>query len=161
MHKGLPSRSMVSALSGLCLSIAVAGCRAKHEGIGTIGSNGRGVDPSWTTAVRSCWPDLGRNGYGTDDIARNLASPTHFRNAFPVYSAQTDDALNVLLAKPLQTAPPPDISRLTHSQTPVLSRGQAANGTGPKDAVVQSTNGNAPPDAFCSIQPGTPQGFSK
>lgn len=112
-------------------------------------------------AAKSCWPDLAGNGYGADDITRNLASPTHFRNAFPVYSAQTDDALNFLLAKPLQTAPPPDTSKLTHSQTPVLSRGQAAVGTGFKDAVVQSTNGNAPPDALCSIQPGTPQGFSK
>ena len=113
------------------------------------------------TATKACWPDLGKNGYGSDDLGRNLANPTHFRNAFPVYAAQNDDALDQLLAKPLQTAPAPDVSKLTHSQTPVLSRGQAANGTNAQDAVVQSTNGNAPPDAFCSIQPGTPQGFSK
>ena len=148
-------------LLACCIALATSGCSSKHQGIGTVGSDGRGVDPSWTTAAKSCWPELGKDGYGSKDVARNLASPTHFRNAFPVYGAQNDDALNLLLAQPLQTAPPPDVSQLTHSQTPVLSRGQAANGTGPKDAVVQSTNGNAPPDAFCSIQPGTPQGFSK
>lgn len=148
----------------LCLGLApvfVLGCSPKNKGIGTIGSGGKNVDPSWINATKTCWPDLAKDGYNNDDLARNLAAPTHFRNAFPVYSAQTDDALDVLLAKPVQTAPPPDASKLTHSQTPVFNRGQAVNGTNPKDAVVQSTNGIAPPDGFCSLQPGTPQGFSK
>ena len=87
--------------------------------------------------------------------------PRPHPSAFPVYGAQTDDALDVDLAKPLQTAPAPDVSRLTHSQTPVFNRGQAVNGTNPRDAVVQSTNGIAPPDGVCSLQSGIPQGFSK
>ncbi|MBE7159342.1 MAG: hypothetical protein INR62_13085 [Rhodospirillales bacterium] len=156
----LPRPASLLVYAGLFLA-CVAGCSSKHKGTGTIGSNGKNVDASWINATKTCWPDLGKNGFSNDDIARNLASPTHFRDAFPVYGAQNDDALDVLLAKPVQTAPPPDVSRLTHSQTPVFNRGQAVNGTNPKDAVVQSTNGIAPPDAFCSLQPGTPQGFSK
>ena len=158
-QRSMPARPL--ALAALALLGLAAGCSSKHKGAGTVGSNGRGVDASWTTATRSCWPDLAKNGYGADDVASNLASPTRFRNAFPVYAAQNDDAISLILAKPLQAAPPPDVTRLTHSATPVLSRGQAADGTGPRDAVVQNTNGTAPPDAFCSIQPGTPQGFSK
>lgn len=142
------------------LALALAGCHS-HKGIGTIGNNGHGIDPTWTRAARSCWPELAKNGYTTDDINRNLADPTHFRNAFPVYSAQTDDALNTELATPVQTMPAPDVSKLTHSSTPVFNRGQAVDGTSPKDAVVQSTDGTVPPDAFCSIQTGIPQGFSK
>lgn len=145
----------------LALTLLGAGCSSKHKGAGTIGNGGKNVDPSWATAVQSCWPDLSRQGYSTDDIKRNLADPTHFRAAFPVYAAQNDDALDVLLAKPLQTAPRPDISKLTHVASPVLNRGEAANGAGPKDAVVQSTNGIAPPDGLCAIQQGIPQGFSK
>ncbi len=137
------------------------GCSSKHKGEGTVGSNGRGVDPSWSTALGSCWPELGKDGFNTDDLKRNLSFPTRFRNAFPVYAAQTDDDASALLAKPVQDAPPPDTSKLTHSQSPVLSRGQAAQGTSPQGAVVQSTNGSAPPDGLCSIQTGIPQGFSK
>jgi hypothetical protein len=156
-HRRFSSVSVALALAG----VLVAGCSSKHKGAGVAGSGGRNVDASWATAIQSCWPDLSKQGYSTEDIRSNLATPTHFRNAFPVYAAQNDDAVDLLLAKPLQTAPDPDITKLTHSNAPVLTRGQAANGTGPRDAAVQSTNGQAPPDAFCAIQSGIPQGFSK
>lgn len=152
--------SIANLLLTLTLS-AAAGCSSKHNGAGTVGNGGKNVDQSWATAVQSCWPDLSRQGYSAKDIERNLASPTHFRGAFPVYAAQNDDAVDLLLAKPLEAGPAPDVSQLTHSAMPVLTRGQAASGAGPRDAAVQSTNGIAPPDALCAIQSGTPQGFSK
>ena len=157
----LRSRAPVKALLSAFVLTALAGCSSKHTGVGAVGTDGKNVDPSWITATESCWPDLAKQGYHRDDTARALATAIHFRNAFPVYAAQNDSAIDLLLAKPVQTAPPPDVSKLTHSQTPVLSRGQAANGTGPQGAGVQSTNGIAPPDALCAIQPGTPSGFSK
>lgn len=151
--------------AGMCALVAMLGlplgCSSKHKGAGVVGSGGRNVDASWATAIQSCWPDLSKQGYSAADIRSNLATPTHFRNALPVYAAQNDDAVDQLLAKPLETAPDPDITKLAHSDTPVLTRGQAANGNGPRDAAVQSTNGQAPPDGLCSIQSGVPQGFSK
>ncbi len=140
---------------------AIIGCSHKHPGAPTITSNGRLIDQSWITATQSCYPDLTKQGYTTADIQHNLANTTDLHNAFPVYAAQTHKDLDDILGKPLQTGPDPDTAQLAHSQTPVLTRGQAAAGTVPGMAVVQNTNGSAPPDAFCSIQPGIPQGFSK
>jgi hypothetical protein len=111
--------------------------------------------------MNACWPELGKQGYTSDAIRHDLADLTAFHNAFPVYVAQGKDALDTLLTKPVEAAPTPDVTKLTHSQTPVLTRGQATQGTGAQGAVVPSTNGLAPPDALCSIQPGVPQGFSR
>ena len=161
---GMKIRRLSRPLRGAVLSLALAalaGCSHKHTGAGGVTADGRLVDPSWVTATESCWPDLIRQGFTAASIQRDLADTTELHNAFPVYAAQTQKDLADILAKPLQTGPDPDISRLTHSHTPVLTRGQAAAGTVPQMAVVQNTNGLAPPDAFCSIQPGIPQGFSK
>ncbi len=155
-----PATALLRTASLGCLLLPAA-CSSKHTGAGTVTRSGRLVDPSWVTATQACWPDLTKNGYTADDLKRNLADSGSFHNAFPVYTAQSRADIDALLAKPLGIAPGPDISKLTHAQTPVLTRGQAALGTGPQAAVVQSTNGIAPPDALCSIQPGVPQGFRK
>lgn len=154
----LPPRSLLFLVLGLG---TLAGCSSKHIGAPVVSSSGRLIDPSWITATNACWPDLAKQGYTAEDIRRNLANTTDLHNAFPVYAAQTHSDLDNILGKPLQAGPDPDITRLAHSPTPVLTRGQAANGTGPQMAVVQHTNGSAPPDSFCSIQSGIPQGFSK
>ena len=151
------------ALIGLLTTLTCAtltGC-TKHTGAPAVTSSGRLIDPSWIIATQSCYPDLAKQGYTTADIQHNLANTTDLHNAFPVYAAQPHAALDDILAKPLTTGPAPDITQLAHSPYPVLTRGQAAAGTAPGMAVVQSTNGSAPPDAFCSVQPGIPQGFSK
>ena len=141
--------------------LTISGCSSKHTGAPVATSSGRNVDSSWITALNACWPDLTKQGYSADDIRRNLVIADHFSGAFPVYAAETGRSLDDLLGKPLTIAPPPDTSKLFHSQTPVLTRGQAVEGTGPGMAVVQHTEGSAPPDSFCSIQTGIPQGFSK
>lgn len=143
------------------LALTAAGCSHKHTGPGTVTSSGAHLDPSWITAANACWPDLSRQGYSTDDLRRNLGAPATFRNMFPVYSALSNAEIDNILAKPLEASPAPDNTRLAHSQYPILNQFQAAQGTGPQQAVVQSTNGQAPPDAFCAIQPGVPQGFQK
>ncbi len=152
-HAGL-----IGAATAVCFTL---GCSHKHVGAPVVTSSGRLVDQSWITATQSCWPDLAKQGYSADDVRRNLANLDDFRNAYPVYAAQTHRDLDDILGKPLQTGPDPDTSKLAHSQYPVLTRGQAAAGTASQMAVVQSTNGIAPPDSFCAIQPGIPQGFSK
>lgn len=154
------SRFNSTSLLGASLCL-VLGCSHKHTGAPVVSSSGRLIDQSWITATQSCWPDLAKQGYTAQDIRRNLANLDDFHNAYPVYAAQNHRDLDDILGKPLQTGPDPDISKLAHSQYPVLTRGQAAAGTVPQMAVVQSTNGIAPPDAFCAIQPGVPQGFSK
>ncbi len=162
MRLASPSRNAAALAFLIALSLcASSGCSHKHTGAPVVSSNGRLVDPSWITATQSCYPDLAKQGYTADDIRRNLANLDDFHHAFPVYAAQNHKDLDDLLGKPLQTGPDPDVSQLAHSQYPVLTRGQAAAGTVPQMAVVQSTNGIAPPDAFCAIQPGIPQGFSK
>jgi len=142
-------------------ALTFTGCSRKHPGAPVVTSSGRLIDPSWITATEACYPDLTKQGYTAEDIRRNLANLDDFHHAFPVYAAQNHKDLDDILGKPLQTGPDPDITQLAHSPYPVLTRGQAAAGTTPQMAVVQSTNGIAPPDAFCAIQPGTPQGFSK
>ncbi len=156
------NNSQPLAAFGVFVALCFAsGCSSKHTGAPVVTSSGRLLDQSWLTATQSCWPELAKEGYTADDLRHNLAILDRFRIAFPVYAAQTQADLDDLLGKPLQTGPDPDITKLAHSQSPVLTRGQAAAGTVPQMAVVQSTNGIAPPDAFCSIQPGVPQGFSK
>jgi hypothetical protein len=142
----------VMLLSG----IAVSGCGKRPTGSGAPGDL---VDSSWVTAAESCWPDLIRDGYHARKIEKNLAVPPRFRSTFPSYSAQSDQQIRALLTRSLGSAPVPDISRLTHSQTPVLTRRQAAAGTSPQAAVAANTQAIAPPDALCAIQTGTPAGF--
>ena len=117
------------------------------------------VDNSWINAARSCWPQLAQNGYSNDDIGRNLIH--HLGAAFPTYAALSRNGADADLSMPIATVLPPDVTKLENSSTPVLTRGQAVAGTPPQGAIVQSTNGNAPPDALCSIQQGIPDGFSK
>ena len=117
------------------------------------------IDNSWIIATESCWPSLARNGYNVDKIRQNLADPANFRSTFPTYSAQTNSGIQPLLTRSVGAAPAPDISKLAHSSTPILNRGQAAEGTSAQNAAVSSTNGIAPPDALCAVQPGTPAGF--
>lgn len=117
------------------------------------------VDHSWISAAKSCWPDLSKNGYTDDDIARNLLD--HLGAGFPSYSALSGHGSRADLSMPITSVLAPDVTRLENSSTPVLTRGQAVAGTPPRGAIVQSTNGNAPPDSLCSIQSGIPDGFSK
>jgi hypothetical protein len=149
-------------LLGATLAVGLlAGCSHKHTGPGTVTTSGANLDASWVTAANACWPDLAKQGYSTNDLRRNLGAPATFRTLFPVYSALTNADIDNILAKPIEASPSPDNTRLAHSQYPVLNRFQAAQGAGSQLAVVQSTNGQAPPDAFCAIQPGVPQGLSK
>ena len=117
------------------------------------------VDNSWINAAKACWPQLASNGYNNDDIGRNLIH--HLGNAFPTYSALGNKGTDADLSMPIATVLAPDVTKLENSSTPVLTRGQAVQGVGPQGAIVQSTHGDAPPDALCSIQTGLPQGFSK
>ena len=149
----------------MTLAVAIAstfGCHhQKQTADGSLAGPGQpaSVDNSWINAAVSCWPQLTANGYTHDNIARNLIH--HLGAAFPTYSALSRNGGDADLSMPVTTVLAPDVSQLQHSQTPVLTRGQAVAGTPPQGAIVQTTNGNAPPDALCSIQQGIPQGFSK
>lgn len=136
-------------------------CSRKHTGAPVVSNSGRLIDQSWITATNACYPDLSKQGYTAEDIRHNLANVDDLHHAFPVYAAQGRKDLDDILGKPLQTGPDPDVTQLAHSEYPILTRGQAAAGTVAQMAVVQHTNGSAPPDSFCAIQPGIPQGFSK
>ena len=134
------------------------GCRS-HKGANAGGPDA--VDNSWVSAAKNCWPDMASQAQGPDQVQRYLADAANFRATFPTYSGSSDAALRMLLTEPVGAAPMPDIGRLAHSSSPVLTRGQAAAGTGPQGAIVASTNGVAPPDALCAIQPGTPARFKQ
>ena len=148
-----------------CLALALltlAGCHhQKSTADGSMAGPGQpaSVDNSWINAAKSCWPELAKNGYNNDSISRNLLH--HIGAAFPTYSALNRNGADADLSMPIDSVLAPDVSKLANSSTPVLTRGQAVAGVGPGGAIVQSTHGNAPPDALCSIQPGVPQGFSK
>ncbi len=147
---------------GVAALWASAGCdHHKQTAAGSMVGPGKpaSVDNSWLNAARSCWPDLAKNGYTDQDLSRNLIH--HLGAAFPAYGALTSNGADADLSMPITTVLAPDASQLEHSQTPVLTRGQAVAGTPPAGAIVQRTNGNAPPDALCSIQSGVPQAFSK
>ncbi len=148
------------ALTLLCVTtaFALAGCKPRDMGVPTAEKAAESVDSSWVTATRSCWPEL-EHGFTLVSIQHNLADPLRFRSTFPVYAAQNEGSLRALVSKPLMSAPPPDITVLQNSRTPVLTRGQAAAGASPRAAIVQSTNGIAPPDALCAVHAGTPVGF--
>jgi hypothetical protein len=152
-----------ASLGVFCVATSVlfsaTGCKPHDMGVPTAEKTAEFVDPSWVQATRSCWPELEHNGFSLEGIKHNLADPLRFRSTFPAYAAQSETSIRALVTKPLTAAPPPDTTVLQNARTPVLTRGQAANGTGPKAAIVQSTNGTAPPDALCSIHAGTPVGF--
>lgn len=150
-----------NALALLCVAVTwtCVGCKPRDMGVPAADQTAESVDNSWVTATRSCWPELEHNGFSLPSIKHNLADPLRFRSTFPAYAAQNEASLRTLVTKPLMTAPPPDITVLQNSRTPVLTRGQAAQGTDPHVAVVQSTSGIAPPDALCAIHAGTPVGF--
>ena len=150
-----------------CLPFAllmVTGCHhQKQTAEGSMASPGASasVDNSWVQAAKSCWPDLGKNGYSTQQIQQYLITPANVRVAFPSYTGLSDDTLKADISVPLATILPPDTTKLTNSSNPVLTTGQAVQGTPPQGAIVQSTHGSAPPDALCAIQSGLPQGFNK
>ena len=141
------------------LCAAILGCKARDMGVPTADHTADFVDASWVTATKSCWPELEHDGYSTAGIKHNLADPLRFRSTFPSYAAQNEQSLRALVTKPLMVAPSPDGSVLLNSRTPVLTRGQAMAGTSPHNALVQSTQSVAPPDALCAIHAGTPVGF--
>lgn len=159
------SRSFVSGATVIAASLALlyaTGCHhQKRTADGSIAGPGQAnsVDNSWINAAKTCWPDLAKNGYSNDDIARNLIH--HIGAAFPAYSALSRNGTDADLSMPVTSVLPPDVTKLENSQTPVLTRGQAVAGVGPQGAIVQNTNGNAPPDSLCSIQTGIPQDFTK
>ncbi len=140
------------------------GChRQPRTADGSMGKPGQAdsVDNSWANAAKACWPQLAKNGSNDVDLRKYLIDPAHFRSTFPAYEALSDANVRAELSMPLTTIFPPDPTRLANSATPVLTRGQAVNGVSPGGAVTQSTHGNAPPDALCSIQTGTPEGFNQ
>ncbi len=159
MARSNPSRSLVYACAFFCT--LVLGCHHPKTEAGSLAKPGQpaSVDNSWLNAARACWPDLAKNGYTNDDLSRNLIH--HLGAAFPTYAALTRNGADADLSMPISTVLAPDVTKLENSSTPVLTRGQAVAGVGPGGAIVQSTHGNAPPDALCSIQTGLPQGFSK
>ena len=151
--------SLAFAILVLC---GATGCRHQPQTAdGSMAKPGQpaSVDNSWINAARSCWPQLAGNGYSNDDIGRNLIH--HLGAAFPTYAALSSNGADADLSMPIATVLAPDVSKLQNSATPVLTRGQAVAGVGPGGAIVQSTRGDVPPDALCSIQTGLPQGFSK
>ena len=155
------SKRMPVQLLALVLSLVVGCHHQPTTADGSMSKPGQpaSVDNSWINAAKSCWPQLAQNGYTNEDIGRNLIH--HLSAAFPTYAALSRHGADADLSMPIATVLPPDVTKLENSSTPVLTRGQAVAGTPPQGAIVQSTNGNAPPDALCSIQQGIPDGFSK
>ena len=165
MHPIPPSRRTPPASAFLAVALAVPlviGCHSRPEsapGSTLPAGQAASVDASWVTAAESCWPAIRQSGRSLKNIREYLLAPDHLRSTFPSYAGLSNDQIAGNLTLPIASILPPDTSRLAHSQTPVLTRGQAAAGTGPDRAVVSATNGIAPPDSLCSIQSGTPDGF--
>ena len=146
----------------LVLFPLLGGChQQKRTATGSMALPGKpaSVDNTWINAAKSCWPQLAANGYTNQDVASNLLH--HLGAAFPTYGALNGNHGDADLSMPITTVLPPDASKLDHSRSPVLNRGQAVAGTPPQRAVASSTDGSVPPDALCSVQNGIPQGFSK
>ena len=144
---------------GLC---CVSGCHHQPKTAdGSMAKPGQpaSVDNSWINAAKSCWPQLAQKNQ--TDIEDYLVGAGHLGATFPSYSALNGNGTSADLSMPIATVLAPDVTRLENSSTPVLTRGQAVAGTPPQEAIVQSTHGNAPPDALCSVQTGLPAGFSK
>ena len=128
-------------------------------GVNFADQQAKSVDNSWVTAVNTCWPDVAHQGYSLEGMKRYLADPLHFRAAFSTYAALDDAALRGLVTKPVMSAPAPDSSLLSHSQTAVFTRSQAISGVNQQNAAATDTNTAAPPNALCAIHSGTPVGF--
>ena len=165
MTPSLPSiltRRAVAALTLLACACAV-GCRRKHEAEGSTAPTGNytSVDNSWINAAKSCWPELAKNNYSTQQLQQYLVVPDHLRATFPSYAGLSDPTLKADLTVPISTILPPDTTKLLNSSTPVLTTGQAVAGTPAQGAIAQSTHGNAPPDSLCAVQRGFPEGFNQ
>lgn len=156
-----PARILTIALALGTLS----GCHRQQQktALGSMDAPGSAasVDNSWVNAAKSCWPDLAKGGYGAQQIQQYLIVPGHLRSAFPSYAGLSDQTIKADLTVPITTILPPDVTRLTNSSTPLLTTGQAVAGTPPQGAIVQSTHGQAPPDALCAIGSGLPPGFNQ
>ena len=148
---------MVSA--AFLATTLLCGCKAREMGVNFSDQQSTTVDDSWLTAVKTCWPDVGHQGYSVPGLKRYLADPLHIRAAFGSYASLTDSQLRAMIARPVNEAPAPDTVALAHSNTPVFTRDQAVAGTDPKNAAADQTDGSAPPDALCAVQSGTPIGF--
>ena len=158
MHP-ISNTSFRFATAAIFAAATLCGCEAREMGVNFADAQANSVDNTRLTAAKTCWPDLGHQGYSTGGLKRYLVDPLHFRAAFSGYSSLSDSELRSLITKPVQSAPPPDTSMLAHSSTPVFTRAQALAGTDPRDAIASNTNGATPPGAFCAAQPGTPVGF--
>src|ERR1700684_2567462 len=95
-------------LCALACTAVLTGCRANEMGVKFSDREALSVDPSWTAAVKACWPDLAHNGDSAADIERYLADPLHFRAAFGTYAALSDRTLRAIVAKPAAEAPAPN-----------------------------------------------------
>ncbi len=154
-------RTSLRAAALVLLTFSVAACRNKqgeHGSMAPVG-NASSVDNSWVQAAKSCWPDLAKSNYSTEQIQGYLTNPANIRATFPSYVGLSDETIKADITVPLATILPPDTTKLTNSSKPVLTTGQAVAGTPAQNAVVQSTHGSAPPDALCAIQSGLPEGF--
>jgi len=84
-------------------------------GVNFADQQAKSVDTTWVTAIKTCWPDVGHQGYSLEGMKRYLADPLHFRAAFSTYAALNDAELRTVVTKPVMSAPPPDSSLLSHS----------------------------------------------
>jgi len=147
-----------AAISATLLMTSLTGCKARQLAVAFSDNGAKSVDSTWITAARTCWPDMNDDMFSDSDMKRYLTDPTHFRAAFSSYSELTDAQLIAIIPNPIQQAPQPDATVLSNASHPVLSRAQAVAGISAQQAINANT-GQLPPDALCSIHPGTPIGF--
>jgi len=140
-------------------AVLLSGCEAREMGVNFADQQAKSVDTTWVTAIKTCWPDVGHQGYSLEGMKRYLADPLHFRAAFSTYAALNDAELRTVVTKPVMSAPPPDSSLLSHSQTAVFTRSQAISGVDQQNASATDNTTAAPTDALCAIHSGTPVGF--
>jgi len=138
--------------------LTCSGCEARQLGVAFSDKQAANVDNTWVDAAKACWPAL-QHGYDVESMKRYLADPMHFRAAFSTYSSLSDSDLRAIVLKPVTTAPAPDSSMLSRSQTAVITRYQAISGFDSSTATANTTDSSAPPDALCAVHPGTPVGF--
>ena len=151
------SNSTLLATAALLAAAALSGCKARQLGVAFDDNQAKSVDKSWIAAARACWPNMNDDTFDNAQMQRFLADPGHVRAAFSTFSYLSDSDLRVFVTKPIQQAPAPDSSMLSHASTPVLTRAQAVAGVNAQNA--STTDGAAPPDALCSIHNGNPVGF--
>jgi len=135
------------------LLLVCVGCKARELGSNFADTQSATVDNTWVTAADTCWPALAHQDYSIEVVKHYLADPVHFRAAFAVYAQLSDGTLRSIVAAPVANAPPPDVSVLANSQSPVITRTQALMG------VTSAPNHIPGADSLCSIQPGLPVGF--